>query len=563
MSADSDAIIEDADLPRRLKDEVTQVVEQKGVTDLEKVQAIVDRVERRYLDTRVDPLDPVGTVSAQSIGEPGTQMSIPADEPIVVRRNGETDVVEIGPFVDSLLDGRETRSFDEHEVALAPDSIEVPSLGSDEQVRWKAVEEVSRHETPDELLRFELESGRTIRATKNHSFVTRRDNEVVPVRGDELGEGDWLPVVADLPVDGRSTPDEVDLREYLSAEDYWFTSTLTDGGVETLPGGADQIRNKRAALDSGDIDERTAYPVGGTVGIPEQFSLDEETGFFLGAWLAEGNATDHYVSISNVDPTFQERVRAFAERFELSVNEYASEGAYGDSYDIRVNGTVLADLVRATCTEDNEKVVPGFAYGAPDAFVEALLRGYFSGDGNVGQNSVRASSTSDQLTAGVALLLARVGVYATLGRQSDSRTLRVPKKHVARFADRVGMVGERGDQLAALTETVEADGPDATDLPLQHPFGDGVVLLQVAHLEDGLVGATHRSPPVPSAGSRFDACRPPSASPRSRSLDRPLSWSSTTLGSCPGPKWTQETTWSPSPASYSGGWSPTVQSSTA
>jgi DNA-directed RNA polymerase subunit A" len=462
-------VVEDTDLPRRLKERVVEAVTEQGAS-VEQARDIAQAVESQYLDTRVDPLDPVGTVSAQSIGEPGTQMSVPYDERVLVRRNGETDVVEIGSLVDSIVESRESRSADGHEVALAPEGLEVPSLDGDERVRWKPVEEVSRHETPEELLQFELESGRTVRATKAHSFVTRRDNEVIPVAGEELETGDWLPVVSEL--SSEPPTDSVDLRERLPASEYWYTSALTDGGVETLPAGEDQIRNKRAALDTGELDSDAVYPVGGSVSLPERFPLDDETGFFLGAWLAEGNVTDRYVSVSNTDSVFQERVRAFADRFDLSVDEYENDSGFAVGYDIRVNGTVLADFLRAACTEDGEKVVPGFAFGANEPFVRGLLRGYFSGDGNVGRNSVRSSSTSDRLTAGVALLLSRVGVYATLGEQGDSRTLRVPKKYVPRFVDRVGMVGERGETLTELADSADSGGPDATD---QIPnFGDAL-----------------------------------------------------------------------------------------
>ncbi|MEF8843052.1 MAG: DNA-directed RNA polymerase subunit A'' [Haloarculaceae archaeon] len=468
--AEVERIVEGTDLPRRLKEEVLSTIEARDGVTVEQAADIAKAVESKYLDTRVDPLDPVGTVSAQSIGEPGTQMSVPADERVLIRRNGGTDVTEIGPLVDSLLEGREVRSFDGHEVALAPGGLEVPSLARDERIRWKPVEEVSRHETPEELLRFELESGRTIRATKAHSFVTRRDGDVVPVSGDDLEPGDWLPVVGTLDVEDGS--DSVDLRGYLPASDYWYTSTLADGGATTHPADAEQVENKRTALHDGDLDPASVYPRQGTVGLPEQFPLDAGTGFFVGAWLAEGHATDHYVSVSNTDPAFQGEVRRFAERVGLSVNEYASDGQYGDSYDIRVNGTVLADFLRAACIEDGEKVVPGFAFGATEPFVLGLLRGYFSGDGNVGTSSVRSSSTSSRLTAGMALLLARVGVYATLGGQDDSRTLRIPSKFVPRFAERVGMVGERGEKLVTLATEIDPDGPDATD---QVPnFGDAL-----------------------------------------------------------------------------------------
>ncbi len=467
IAPEIESAVEGSDLPRRLKDRVYDAITARGDVTVEQAMDIVQAVESKYLETRVDPLDPVGTVSAQSIGEPGTQMSVPYDERVITRLNGQTDVVEIGALVDALLASRETRTFGEHEVALAPEGLEVPSLSRNETVEWKPVEEVSRHETPDELLEFTLESGRTIRATKNHSFVTRRDNDVVPVAGDALETGDWLPVVRSF--DGSSA-DSVDLREILPASEYWHTSALTDGGAEAVPGGADQLRNKRAQLDYGTIDDRAIYPVQGTVSLPEQFPLDDETGFFIGAWLAEGSATDYYVSVSNTDSTFQEHIRRFAERFDLTVNEYENDSGFAIGYDVRVNGAILADFIRATCTENGQKHVPGFAFGAPNSFVSGLLRGYFSGDGNVGRNAVRSSSTSERLTADIALLLGRIDVYATLGRTDESRTLRIPKKYVSRFAERVGMVGERGEELEELASTTTTDGPDATD---QIPnFGD-------------------------------------------------------------------------------------------
>ncbi|PSP51991.1 DNA-directed RNA polymerase subunit A'' [Halobacteriales archaeon QH_1_68_42] len=470
VDADVRALVEDTDLPRRLKDDVYETVEERDGLTLEEVDEIARAVESRYVDTRVDPLDPVGTVSAQSIGEPGTQMSVPADERVVVRRDGETDVTEIGSLVDGLAAVRETREVDGHEVATAPDDVEVLSLRSDERVEWKPLREVSRHDAPDELLRFELESGRNVRATKAHSFVTRRNNEVVPVAGDDLTEGDWLPVVRSFDGEG---PDTVDLREYLPGEDYWFTSTLTDGGATAdQPAGDDQIRNKRDALEAGELDEQTVYPVQGTTGLPEQFPLDEETGFFLGAVLAEGNVTDYYVSVSNVDGVFQEHVRSFADRFGLSVDEYDNESGFATGHDIRVNGKVLADFVEAACYRDDDKVVPGFAFGAPRSFVRGMLSGYFSGDGNVSENAVRASSTSRRLAEGVAFLLGRFDVSATLGDRDGSTTLRVPTKYVPAFTDRVGMVGGRGDELADAATTVDAEGPDATD---QIPnFGDAL-----------------------------------------------------------------------------------------
>ena len=465
-----EAIVEDTELPLRLREDVYETLEDREDLTLEQVEEIARAVESKYLDNRVPPLDPVGTVSAQSIGEPGTQMSVPYDERVLVRRGGETEMREIGRLVDETLDVRETRTLDDHEVARAPNDLEVPSLREDEGVEWMQVEEVSRHDAPDELLSFTLKSGREITATRAHSFVTRRNNEVVPVAGEELDVGDWLPIVSDLTVD--DAPDHVDLRDHLPTGDYWFTSTLTDGGTASFPASDAQVANKRAALDRGEIDGDTAYPVGGTVGLPEQFPLDEGTGFFIGAWLAEGSLADGYVSISNVDPVFQERVRAFADRFDLSVNEYENESGFAMGYDIRINGTVLADFLSETCLVGDDKVVPGFAFGAPEGFVRGLLAGYVGGDGNAGRNAIRTSSTSERLTEGIALLFARIGVYGTIGDQKGSRTLRIPRKFVPRVDNRLDIPGERGVAIADLASSIDGGGPDTAD---QVPnFGDAL-----------------------------------------------------------------------------------------
>ncbi len=453
------ALVEETTLPKRLRDDLYRTFETRDVTT-DQAEEIVQATVAQYERSRVDALEPVGTVSAQSIGEPGTQMSVPYDERVLVRRGEQTQITEIGPLVDGLLAVRDGHEFDGHEVARAPSELEVLSLRADEQVEWKPVEEVSRHEAPPELLRFELQSGRTIRATKSHSFVTRRENEVVPITGEELSEGDWLPVVTDF--DGAELS-EVDLRDYLPSEKYWYTSTLTDGGAESYPGGEYQRRNKRQALEAGELAERAVYPRQGTVSLPEQFPLDEETGFFIGAFLAEGNLTAHYVSVSNVDTQFQERIRAFAERFDFTTNEYENNSGFATGYDIRLNGTILSDFLRAVCFEDGEKVVPEFAFGANDVFVAGLLSGYFSGDGNVADRAVRASSTSEHLLEGVSLLLARFGIYATRGQQDSSHTLRIPCKYVPRFHEQIGLVGKRNEQLTQLVREIDPDAPDVID----------------------------------------------------------------------------------------------------
>ncbi|WP_435551253.1 DNA-directed RNA polymerase subunit A'' [Natrinema sp. CGMCC1.2065] len=102
---DTIAVVEDTDLPRRLKDNVYETLEDRGDATVEDADELAKAVETRYLDTRVDPLDPVGTVSAQSIGEPGTQLTMNTFHYAGV---AEIDVTQGLPRLIELVDARKT-----------------------------------------------------------------------------------------------------------------------------------------------------------------------------------------------------------------------------------------------------------------------------------------------------------------------------------------------------------------------------------------------------------------------------------------------------------------------
>ncbi|WP_435334787.1 DNA-directed RNA polymerase subunit A'' [Haloarchaeobius sp. TZWWS8] len=104
VSEDVQAVVEDTDLPRRLKDEVYKAVVERDAS-LQQADDIAQAVEHRYLETRVDPLDPVGTVSAQSIGEPGTQLTMNTFHYAGV---AEIDVTQGLPRLIELVDARKT-----------------------------------------------------------------------------------------------------------------------------------------------------------------------------------------------------------------------------------------------------------------------------------------------------------------------------------------------------------------------------------------------------------------------------------------------------------------------
>ncbi|GAB7013919.1 DNA-directed RNA polymerase subunit A'' [Halolamina salina] len=105
IDEETEALVEGTELPRRLKDRVYRAIEDNEGARREEIEEIVKAVVTRYEDTRVDALDPVGTVSAQSIGEPGTQLTMNTFHFAGV---AEIDVTQGLPRLIELVDARKT-----------------------------------------------------------------------------------------------------------------------------------------------------------------------------------------------------------------------------------------------------------------------------------------------------------------------------------------------------------------------------------------------------------------------------------------------------------------------
>jgi DNA-directed RNA polymerase subunit A" len=67
--------IEAADLPKKTKDQLHKFLDNKEINDTQFKQ-ILERVLKEYLSTRIEACEAVGVIAAQSIGEPGTQMTM-------------------------------------------------------------------------------------------------------------------------------------------------------------------------------------------------------------------------------------------------------------------------------------------------------------------------------------------------------------------------------------------------------------------------------------------------------------------------------------------------------
>ena len=75
MLAEMEEMTAAADLPEKTKEQLKTYLSGKNI-GMEKFTLILDRVISEYQNTRIEPCEAVGVIAAQSIGEPGTQMTM-------------------------------------------------------------------------------------------------------------------------------------------------------------------------------------------------------------------------------------------------------------------------------------------------------------------------------------------------------------------------------------------------------------------------------------------------------------------------------------------------------
>ncbi len=423
-----DDLLEDKPLPPKVKEEIKRKLEEIKA-DEETAKEIVERCVQAYFKNLMEPGEAAGIVAAQSIGEPGTQMSLPWDERIIIKEGENVQIVEIGRFVDECIGKFGFVKQGIHEICDLPVDVYALSLDQDEKVHWKRIVSVIRHKFSGKLIRIKTRSGRVITATPYHSFVVRQNNRIVPIEGRKLKVGDRIPAVRYMPLNCISA---IDLAEFVS-----------------YPVFGNSIK-----------------PINGKA-IARTLELDFDLGYFLGIYLADGYSTKHFVSISNTNKEVIEIVKRFAERLGIKTAEYDNHSGFSKSRDVRLYSSVLSEFVRNFGSNAKDKRIPDFVFSAEKEFVRGLLRGYFDGDGSVSveRKTIRAFSSSKELIDGIALLLTRFGIFGVKRRIKGQHGIEISYRYAKRFAEEIGSsVPEKAKKLEKIVESESKTTYDLIDM---------------------------------------------------------------------------------------------------
>ena len=412
----------------------------------------------------------MGVICAQSIGEKNTQMtlnSIDWQDKILYTKDNMSIVEPIGQMIDSLLEKNKDKitHIEENrtEYLDIPDGYQIPSTDENGNVKWYKIEAVTRHLPVGDLVKVTTASGRVVTATQSKSFLVWDGKKFEGVLGSDVKVDDILPTTSNL-----QRPNHIlthfDMETIFPKNEYLYTTEVNKAmKYQEIHGRIANRRNnlftelngkeftvpyKRYDTMLGKRKEYLSTCPNGLIYIhtsnsfvshvPDKIPLDNDFGFLVGIYLAEGLATLTYVAISNNDEIIRKRVTDFCDRYGITyhlVTSVAKNVRNGTSNDLKIHSTLLARMFMRICnTGSSNKRIPEFVYTAPDDFIKGLIDGYFSGDGTVDKTVglISVGSVSEQLITGVSFLLSYYGVF---GKISNSLQLKnnVGSKNIKRM----------------------------------------------------------------------------------------------------------------------------------
>lgn len=401
-----------------------------------------------------------------------TLNSVDWEENILIRNKNSTKVIKIGEFIDNLMednndvehlgDNKKEEMGDTYYLDTTDKEYYIPSVDKIGKVSWKKIEAITKHlpmnkDGTNTLVKIKTRLGREVTATKAKSFLTRVDDEIVPIRGDKIKVGTYVPIMKDFPKTNYS--EYLDLVKYFPKNKYSYGSEIKKAQQYKTYCNENGIKNwfsvgkkekkfivcqTLSSLNRMFNGERKREYLEGYIYpkqcqrtkslIPEKLKLDNILGFIVGAYVSEGWWHGDTIGIANNDAKYRNLIKKFANKYNIGYYERCRDTnqlSNTPSYTIELHSILLATLLLKSCGKlAPNKRIPDFAYNAPDEFLNGFFNGYFSGDGTVckqlhGRN-ISCTSVSKKLITGLSTLLTRFGIISKISTRSQRKKCLLP-----------------------------------------------------------------------------------------------------------------------------------------
>ena len=392
-----------------------------------------------------------------------TLNSVTYETDIIVRnREGIIKKVQIGDFIENKIKvATKTEYYEDKDTTYSEldNYYEIPSCTEDGEMLWKRIEAVTKHpvinkDGTNTMLKVTTKEQREVIVTKAKSMLKLVNGKVIPINGDELKVGDYVPV-SKMQVEFTETK-ELNLRKILPPTEYIYSSEVEkamevmheyrwwlkhQGTTFVLPYKrsdsfvakfSDKLRNGCKTKTS--LAPNCVYTIQTNMNnylIPENLPLDYNLGYLIGAYAAEGCMTKHQVSIANNVDSYFAPILEFCEKHNLTTKIYRNENKNQQgwtSQDIRIYSTVLCRLLECFCGKlSHNKYVSDYIIFSNKECLLGFMDAYIGGDGCVNTNSknspdISMSSVSKKLLIDVQQILNILGCYSKISKFKKQET---------------------------------------------------------------------------------------------------------------------------------------------
>ena len=419
----------------------------------------------------------------------GSGKSIVGTEPVLIRRNGKIELVQIGDLIETIIAERGASKIDEELEGVIDPGVEVYSFNKNLKNEWSRVTVAARKTAPNTFYKFTTKSGREITATGDHNMLVLRHGKVIAAKSTDVQKGEAIPLPRSIK-NIQEAPIFLNLFELLKdSEGIYIANTAQFiknyyGAIKSL--GIANISNdylttyKRGvripiklfaailehlgipADDPSLSDLLISHSKANPRELPLRLKTTEEFLSILGLIAAEGYTHHSSVNISNIDHEVLAAIENSLARLGIPCRRLMN--ARKKRYEgIQIQNRIFVELIKALGADGHcdQKRVPSFVFSLPDNQISPYLAAYFEGDGCVDTKNaaVFAASTSKQLLSEMAYLLYYFGIIGRIHKikkqkedrsRRDAWTLSISgQENLGAFARQIGFLSIRKNQRLA------------------------------------------------------------------------------------------------------------------
>ena len=417
--------------------------------------SIILIIKEKMLNALINPGEMVGIIGAQTLGEISTQLtlnSVTYETEVLVRdANKKIKKYQIGEFIEREIRRSGAVDYDENKnttYAECADYFEIQACDEDGNVFWDVIEAVTKHpvinrDGSNTMLKVTTEDEREAIATKAKSFLKLIDGKIVPIEGENLKVGDYLPIsTKEVDYDENFT---LDLKDILPPTEYVYGSELEKAKAVMkehhwwlkhanktfiLPYKRDNVI--LLFKDNQNTDRRSYMGEELKKGyiycknfakhicqIPDVIELNYDFGYLVGAYLAEGSLTEDNISIANIDDNYLEPIKDLCKKF--NINYYVNErngrnNTTHKSKELVIRSKVLRDIIMNLCGKlSHNKFISDIIIFSNKECLKGLLDGYIGGDGSISSSLIISmSTTSRKILVGIRIILLVFGIFTNV-----------------------------------------------------------------------------------------------------------------------------------------------------